>query len=213
MQYNNSLLISASLGFERIPHKTVFHMDDEEQIVFKVGQQISILNYEKRVQKFIIKSTKVQQIFCFSIANNYKLMALGEKTLDNNLQVSIYNFKSAIRVRLFPLENENESVVSLDFSKDSKYLILVCGGIEHTIMLWQLDKSKKLITKKVKGRITQMTFNPFSASQLASVGPEEVKFWKLIQNDLKNFEPLPSGKYTVLYFTTFCFLHHVIHFL
>ncbi|KAL9646644.1 hypothetical protein ABK040_010756 [Willaertia magna] len=112
-------------------------------------------------------------------------------------QVSIYNFRNAKRVRALPVNStKNSPVITMAFSRDSKYLVAVTDEPESAIYFWHLEKSNKIAFKKIPFKITQISINPFSYWQFASTGPNDMKIWRFTEGELKHLDPVGSEKYT-----------------
>lgn len=114
--------------------------------MFLVGQHLTQYNYDKRTHKFNLKSSKVKEVTSFAVSSGKKYIALAERLNDahSSVQVSVYNFKTATRVRTLPLTNHKGSIVSLDFSSDGKLVACATSEPDPAIFLWQLEKQRVL---------------------------------------------------------------------
>jgi len=182
----------------KLKHNCLQHLDNEEDIIYLVGHHLAQFNYEKRSHKFILKSNKTREIFTFSISQGKKYIALSERLVENNaIQVSVYNFKLATRVRTIPFPNNNGPVIAIDFSKDSKYLACVTAEPDNAIFLWSLDKSRKIASKEISFQVSQLSVNPNAYWQMCTTGPDTCKIWRFTENELKPIDPITNRKYTV----------------
>lgn len=189
---------SAALGIRKIRTRSVQHLDDDEHIIYSVGQHISQYNYEKRSHRFFCKPQTIAQIFCFAVSHDNKYLALAEQVAESkNVQVSVYNFSNASRTRTLHTKDRKVPIIALAFSRDGKHIAAATDETDPSVIVWQVEKSKTVAHKKVSFRISQLSVNPNSNWQLASTSSDDLKIWRVSQSDLKHIDPVPNGKYLV----------------
>ncbi|KAL0484427.1 flagella-associated protein [Acrasis kona] len=226
LQDSTKLKYFHSLGFRDSQKvRIIQHMDNDEEIVYLVGHHVALYNYEKRAHRFVLKSPKTAEIYGFSVSPNRKYIAISERIISEPkpegsgkkektgsekkevetsppdvIQISIYNFKTAARSRTLNFPSAMTSqILTMDFSKEGKYLSAVTSEPDSTIYMWRLEQSKKIATKKITFPIVQLSMNPYSYWQLATTGPECIKIFRYTEGELKYFDPVQdSNKYTYM---------------
>lgn len=190
-----------ALGF-RVPReghggKVIEHTGDES-IVYLVGKHVAIYSYEGSSHRFIPKSSKTADIVAFAVSFNKRYVALSERVIDeesgeSGVQISIYNFNTASKVRTLSLSKiGKQPVEALDFSRDNKYLVTISAPPEPYIHFWQLDKARLLRYTELKTRVSQVTISPWAHWTMCSTGPGALRIWRFQDKELKQTDPVPK---------------------
>ena len=190
-----SLKFFHALGFKQVPNKTIEHVNDES-LVYLVGKHVAIFNYENKAHRFILKNAKTAQIVAFCVSSNRRYIALSERLVDDGaIQVSVYNFNTATRVRTLSFAYLCKNpVVALDFSRDNKYLVAVTQPPDVYIYLWQLDKARLLGMVEVNFACTRVSISPWAHWKLCTTGTDTLRIWHFADKQMKAMDPLQKKK-------------------
>eukprot|EP00755_Sulcionema_specki_P030574 Sspe_Gene.94685::Locus_67029_Transcript_1_1_Confidence_1.000_Length_2211::g.94685::m.94685 len=204
-----SLKLYHALGYAQPPEggKVIEHIS-ENSIAYLVGKHVAVFTYSNQKtlsHKFILKNSKVQRIVAFAVSANRRYIALSEvlHPEGSGIQVSIYNFNTASKVRelgrsRFPNAGDGPQppVISLDFSRDNKYLVTVTDFPSPYIYLWQLDKQRLVGMSEVHQKIAKVTISPWSHWVMCTTGTSILRLWRAQGNQLKSFDPLATAAQT-----------------
>mmetsp|Transcript_108172 Transcript_108172/g.186736 ORF Transcript_108172/g.186736 Transcript_108172/m.186736 type:complete len:1368 (-) Transcript_108172:213-4316(-) len=190
-----SLKFFHALGFKKNSNKNIEHVNDES-LVYLVGKHVAIFNYDNKAHRFILKNSKTAQIVAFCVSSNRRYIALSEKLIDDGaIQVSVYNFNTATRVRTLSFAYlSKQPVVAMDFSRDNKYLVAVTQPPDVFIYLWQLDKARLLGMVEVNFSCTRVSISPWAHWKLCTTGTDTLRIWHYADKQLKGMDPLQKKK-------------------
>ncbi len=99
-------------------------------------------------------------------------------------QLSIYDFKKASRYKV--VQFGDREIRSFFWSKDCKYFVV---ALSNEVILYALEKMKKLASKTYTHSLTSISMSPYAHWQMASTGTEDLKLWRFTENELKSFDP------------------------
>ena len=156
------------------------HISDNS-FVYLAGKHVAVYSYENQgAHRFILKNPKTSRIMAFSVSANRRYIALSEvlhPEPSGGIQVSVYNFSTASKVRelgrgRFPssAEGSQPPVTALDFSRDNKYLVTVTDPPNPYIYLWQLDKQRLAGMSEIHQKISQVSISPWAHWELCGTG-------------------------------------------
>eukprot|EP01065_Artemidia_motanka_P003519 TRINITY_DN11686_c4_g1_i1.p1 TRINITY_DN11686_c4_g1~~TRINITY_DN11686_c4_g1_i1.p1 ORF type:complete len:1358 (+),score=552.17 TRINITY_DN11686_c4_g1_i1:68-4141(+) len=200
-----------ALGF-RVPRdgqhggKVIEHTGDES-IVYLVGKHVAVYSYEGSSHRFIPKHPKTIDIVAFAVSCNKRYVALSERVLDEEsgdtgVQISIYNFNTASKVRTLSLSKiGKQPVEAMDFSRDNKYLVTISAPPDPFIHFWQLDKARLLRYAELRVRISQVTVSPWAHWTMCTSGPSSLRIWRFQDKELKAVDPVPKRNTKDYHFT------------
>lgn len=190
-----SLKFFHALGYRQVPNKTIEHVNDES-LVYLVGKHVAIFNYENKAHRFILKNTKTAQIMAFCVSSNKRYIALSERLAeDNAIQVSVYNFNTATRVRTLSFSYLSKNpIVVMDFSRDNKYLVAATQAPDVFIYLWQLDKARLLGTVEANFACSHISISPWAHWKICTTGADTLRIWHFTDKQMKGTDPLPKRK-------------------
>eukprot|EP01062_Namystynia_karyoxenos_P059978 TRINITY_DN513_c0_g3_i1.p1 TRINITY_DN513_c0_g3~~TRINITY_DN513_c0_g3_i1.p1 ORF type:complete len:1398 (+),score=599.25 TRINITY_DN513_c0_g3_i1:85-4194(+) len=202
-----------SLGFH-IPHdsliggKVIEHTGDES-IVYLSGRHVAIYSYEAAAHRFIPKHPRTLEIVAFAVSHNRRYIALSERVVDeesadgHGIQISIYNFNTATRMRTLPLSKiGKQSVESLDFSRDNKYMVSVSAPPDPFIHFWQLDKARLLRFTELRQRVSKVSISPWAHWTMCTTGTTALRIWRYQDKELRAVDPVPKRTTRDYHFTT-----------
>eukprot|EP01063_Lacrimia_lanifica_P027793 TRINITY_DN3956_c0_g6_i1.p1 TRINITY_DN3956_c0_g6~~TRINITY_DN3956_c0_g6_i1.p1 ORF type:complete len:1383 (+),score=561.76 TRINITY_DN3956_c0_g6_i1:69-4217(+) len=199
-----------ALGFSGISspavqgRKLVEHISDDS-FVYLTGKHVAVYTYEtQKSHRFILKNPKTSRVLAFCVSSNKRYIALSEALYpepNGGIQVSVYNFSTASKVRELGRgrfqsspEGSQPPVVSMDFSRDNKYLATVTDPPNPYIYLWQLDKQRLAGMTEVHQKVGQVSISPWAHWELCTTGTSMLKLWRAQGNQLKCCDPLPREK-------------------
>ena len=183
-----------SLGARVPPGCAIDHLSDDT-LIYLVGKHVAIFQHETVQHRFILKNQKTSEIVTFCISPNRKYIALAERLAEGSLVVNIYTQHTGSRVRSLDFKFLSKlPVVAMDFSTDNKYLATVTALPDVYIYLWQVDKSRLIGMIDVPFELTKITVSPWAYWTLCTTGPSSLKLWRLVDKNLKQIDPMPSGK-------------------
>eukprot|EP01062_Namystynia_karyoxenos_P059976 TRINITY_DN513_c0_g1_i1.p1 TRINITY_DN513_c0_g1~~TRINITY_DN513_c0_g1_i1.p1 ORF type:complete len:1380 (+),score=595.80 TRINITY_DN513_c0_g1_i1:88-4140(+) len=190
------------LGFrppsDGIPGARVIEHNSDDSIVYLAGRHAAIYSYENHGHRFILKHPKTQQIVAFAVSSNRRYIALSEKVIDEEsgemaVQLSIYNFNTATRMRTLPLSKVGKQPVeSLDFSRDNKYMVSVSAPPDPFIHFWQLDKARLLRFTELRSRVSRVSISPWAHWTMCTTGASSLRIWRYLDKELKSVDPVPK---------------------
>eukprot|EP00668_Euglena_longa_P001720 GGOE01002026.1.p1 GENE.GGOE01002026.1~~GGOE01002026.1.p1 ORF type:complete len:1332 (+),score=571.64 GGOE01002026.1:60-4055(+) len=190
-----SLKFFHALGYHQVANKTLEHVNDES-VVYLVGKHVAIYNYENKTHRFILKNSKTAQIVAFCASSNRRYIALSERLVEENaIQVSVYNFNTATRVRTLSFTALSKNpVIAMDFSRDNKYLVAVTQPPDVFIYLWQLDKGKLLGMVEVNFACSRVSISPWAHWKLCTTGTDTLRIWHFADKQMKAMDPMQKKK-------------------
>eukprot|EP00756_Hemistasia_phaeocysticola_P029885 Hpha_TRINITY_DN16260_c0_g10::TRINITY_DN16260_c0_g10_i1::g.12947::m.12947 len=157
------------------------HISDDS-VVYIAAKHVAVFSYELLQHRFILKNTKTSRIMAFCVSANRRYIALSETLLDpvGGVQVSVYNFNTAFKVRQLGMSFFREApVVAMDFSRDNKYLACVTDGPSPCIYTFQLEKQRQWYPpQETHQRVGQISVSPFAHWMLCTTGVGHLKIWQ-----------------------------------
>ncbi|XP_011502621.1 PREDICTED: cilia- and flagella-associated protein 57 [Ceratosolen solmsi marchali] len=163
------------------------HYVNDDEVVYLVGNNISLHNYSQQRQR-LYRLIDKRKINTMTISPNRKFVALAEYR-DKPL-ISIYDLKSLKKKKVFGVPSDSIEVTSftcLSFTLDSKYLAAVTNETQ-TMMFYNFEKGKLESSLEVgnlqivESKINLISCNPGDTSIIALGGTYVFKFLTLSEN-------------------------------
>ena len=210
LKYHHSLGFCRS-GGDAAAHggsTLIDHLNDD-CLVYLTGKHVAVYSYaSQKSHRFILKNPKTSRVVAFCVSANRRYVALSEvlhPEPNGGIQVSVYNFSTASKVRelgrgRFPSSPEGAQppVVGLHFSRDNKYLVTVTEAPDPQIYLWQLDKQRLAGMSAIPHAVSQVTISPWAHWELCTTGTSVLRLWRAQGSQLKSTDPVtrePSKAY------------------
>ncbi|KAL2735709.1 cilia- and flagella-associated protein 57 [Vespula squamosa] len=161
------------------------HYITDSEILYPVGNALSIHNIPQQQQKLIYLPPKLQ-INIISVAPNKKYAAIcetGEKPT-----ISIYDLHSLRRRKSLGIPYEAHNAIKfncIDFTFDNKYLVAVTGEPDQTMLFYNWERGKVESSLKVgnpqdtSAIVNVISCNPSDIGIMAIGGPHVFKFLTL----------------------------------
>ncbi|KAI9141043.1 WD repeat domain 65-like protein [Paraphysoderma sedebokerense] len=163
------------------------HFIDDTTIVYPCGSNAIIYNLESKTQKFIPTQENNEGMTCFSLASNKRYLAIAERGGEKP-QCVIYDLQILRRRKtLVEPESEAKEYTHVMFSNDSKFVVALAN--DSTLSYWNWEKGKVMAAIPIGAANTiasEISFNPFDASQVAVVGTNIIKVFRYTDGVLKH---------------------------
>ncbi|XP_026024825.1 cilia- and flagella-associated protein 57 isoform X3 [Astatotilapia calliptera] len=162
---------------------------DEQTVVFPSGNSCVCFNTVQRWQRFISGSERSQGMRAMTISSNRRYLAVSD--YGERATVTVFDLQHEQGRKRKVLSAGDMSVqefICIAFSPDSKYLIGLTGSPEWMLILWLWEKHKLLATLKTTNTnnpVTQVSFNPYSNTQLCVSGTGVFKLFRYSEGALK----------------------------
>lgn len=166
---------------------------EDHHLAYVCGHTVVVLNTESRDQQFIHGSTHGYQslgITALARSGPRKILAIAEKA-EPFAAVTFYDSHTLRRRKVLqhPDIGSNE-IVSIAFSDDGKYFLLQGGAPEWNLLLWNVEKTVKLlcITKVCLAEdqtVAQISFCPWDSSVVLCIGKSVGKLFRLQEGQYK----------------------------
>ena len=194
--------------------RSLLFLDAEQPIViYPVGKHIGVRNLLKNTMTFLTQPESIKEITGMTFNSSRRYLAVHEKHVgDWHAWITIYDFKQINNPKQFPPINLSELVygslkniegpdkhsdehdpqkfiVSLNFSKDNKYLAVLLSDQQRDTRALIYDwysKNKLLYQYEFKGiDLVKISFNPRDWTQVCTSGNNHWKIWRLQEATFK----------------------------
>ncbi|XP_056292786.1 cilia- and flagella-associated protein 57 [Pseudoliparis swirei] len=163
---------------------------DEHTVVFPSGNSCVCFNVAQRCQRIIPGSEKSRGMRALAISPNRRYLAVSE--CGETATVTVFDLQHE-QGRKRKVLTAGDAVASdficVAFSPDSKYLVGQTGGPEWMLILWLWEKQKVLATVRTSSdpnnSVTQVSFSPYSNTQLCVSGRGVFKLLRYSEGSLK----------------------------
>ncbi|KAJ8957345.1 hypothetical protein NQ318_004824 [Aromia moschata] len=160
----------------RVPNN--IHFLSDEEVVYPVGSVVAVHNYQVKKQRYIKLADRGSHLTHVTVSPNKKLIAVVETT-DKLPVITLWcptQFKKK-RTILLPQEKEiyANRYVCLEFTYDSKHLLVITGEPDWTMYCFKCEKGRlessvRAINSNGTGTINDMACNPNDQNQVIVVG-------------------------------------------
>lgn len=108
---------------------------DESVVIYAVGHEVVLYNFEKKTQKIIHLQLDGDDINCMALNLVEGLLVVGSKTTSDSstASVNLYDIASGKRKKIFKTGDAIKEIQSVSFSGDGKYLLAQGVGPEWCI--------------------------------------------------------------------------------
>jgi cilia- and flagella-associated protein 57 len=166
---------------------------DDHQLVYVCGQQVVSMNTETKEQQFISGTTQSFQSFgicSIACSPSKKTIAIAE-TVDPVAVVTLYDSQSLRRRKVlqFP-ELGSKEIRAMAFSADGKLCLTQGAGPEWNLVLWNVEKSIKIlgwvkISMSDENPVNQVSFCPWDANVLLVLGKGLIRIFRVTEGQLR----------------------------
>jgi WD40 repeat protein len=145
---------------------------DGTKIALSCYHKIQIWSLISKKELFSIDDNSVNG-FGIKYSNDGKKLAVGL----GNGDIKIFDSETLNQLNTF--KGHFKPVLSVSFSKDSKYL--VSGSADQMIKVWsfQIKKEIKSLINEHKGTVESVSFNPTNNSFATTGQDKQIKIWKI----------------------------------
>ena len=170
----------------------VFYTSEENNIVYMTAAIGVVLDFTLNKQKFfgcgdkdLNENAHNDDITALAIHPNRDLVATGQVGKDP--LICIWSTKTMALVTSFKQGRDTRAVRSLGWSKKGKYLASTGDDNEHTVFVYDVEKSSKICAEKSgPDPIIDQDFSTTDDETFVTAGKNGVKFWNF--KHPKNFE-------------------------
>eukprot|EP01028_Stygiella_incarcerata_P009241 TRINITY_DN4347_c0_g1_i1.p1 TRINITY_DN4347_c0_g1~~TRINITY_DN4347_c0_g1_i1.p1 ORF type:complete len:1758 (+),score=598.58 TRINITY_DN4347_c0_g1_i1:248-5521(+) len=189
--------------------KNHFHLLEGNIILFNVGNNLKLLNFETGEVKYLPGLD--HGIGAITVHPSKKFFAVGEKGDAPN--VLIYEYPSLSIVKVLK-EGTLEGFRAMNFNRDGSLLATVGRAPDFTLTVWNWKKEKIILRSKAFGQdVFRVSFSQQLQGQLTTSGVGHIRFWKMARtftglklkgdigkfgrveiSDVMGYTELPDGK-------------------
>lgn len=187
------LVVKHALGVNSSIRNGLIFFDDRF-LAYVCGHQIVIYNTESKDQTFISLTalTGFQSMGITAVACAYrkKLIAIAEKT-DSVATVSFYDASTGRKRKVLTnLDLGSKEIRSIAFTDDCKLCLTLGAGPEWNLILWNVDKTPKLVsTAKLSNSdevpMHHVSFCPWDQALILVIGKLAIKVFRITDGQLR----------------------------
>jgi cilia- and flagella-associated protein 57 len=185
--------------------KDGLHYMDDSTCVWAAGKSIVVYNTQLGTQKFVACTESCEAITAMAVSSNRRNLAVAESGDSPCICIYAYDPQGGStkfrrkRVLQVPGDIGSREYVCLCFSLDGRYLVSQGGFPDWSVVYWNVEKSKALVTTSVvdKGAssqdrrlISQCSISPKDQNLVCVSGNGIFKFFRFSEGQLK---PAPGG--------------------
>ncbi|XP_037094875.1 cilia- and flagella-associated protein 57-like [Pollicipes pollicipes] len=168
----------------------VFYCDDQN-IIYPAGSTILTYNALHKHQTHFDELRKLRNLKNFALSQNKRYLAVSDSVDKPN--IFIYDLSTSKRRKtLYCTEVQSKDVVSLSFSSDHKYVLVLGGSPDYTLVVYLWEKGKIVTTLKPNmpnawAAVNQAVYNPADPAVIVVVGQHLLKMLRLTEGSLRQF--------------------------
>ncbi len=170
---------------------------EDHHLAYFAGHQVVVINTETKEQNFISGTSTYQHqslgFTAITASPGKKVIAVAEK-VEPNAIVTFYDNHSLRKKRLLTYPEIGSSEIrSMSFSEDGKYLVTQGGSPEWNLVLWNVEKSAKVLcTSKMslsdENCVNVVSFCPWDSNVVLVLGKGILRLFRFVEGQLR---PLP----------------------
>ncbi|XP_050311353.1 cilia- and flagella-associated protein 57 [Anthonomus grandis grandis] len=154
------------------------HFLTDDEVIYPVGAVVTVHNPHVKKQKFIKLSDKGKNLTHIALSPDKKLIAIVETT-DKYPIATLWDSETFRKKRTLTLPTDKEIIasryVAVDFTYNSKNIILVTGEPDWSLYSFKCDKGRlesfaRANNNNNTGTVMQIACNPNDQNQIALVG-------------------------------------------
>ena len=140
---------SYAIGISTAVKGHIAYLDDTD-VVYPAGHMIVRLDTETRVQRLLQGALNSHNITAMATSSNRRFTAFAETLGDRPPLITVYEWPTKRRRKVInTIDIGSPAVYGMSFSGDGKYLLLVCGSPEWSLLCVHWEKGK--VAAKISG--------------------------------------------------------------
>ncbi|KAF0306764.1 Cilia- and flagella-associated protein 57 [Amphibalanus amphitrite] len=164
---------------------------DDQNIIYPAGSTILSYNVLHKHQTHFDDLRKLRNLKNFALSQNKRYLAVSDCV--DKPTIFIYDLSTSKRRKtLYCTEVQSKDVVSLSFSSDHKYVLVLGGSPDYTLVVYLWEKGKIVTTLKPNmpntwAAVNQAVYNPADPAVIVVVGQHLLKMLRLTEGSLRQF--------------------------
>ena len=173
--------------------KNCISMAEDHQLVYVCGHQVVVMNTESKEQFFIPGTTQAYQslgISAFACSAAKKTIAVAE-IVEPVAAVALYDTQSLRRRKVLQYSDLGSTEVrAVAFSADGKLCLTQGAGPEWNLVLWNVEKSVKVlgcikISMSDDTPVNQVSFCPWDSNVILVIGKSLIRIFRVMEGQLR----------------------------